>query len=82
MSTPDPEYTEEARNAKTQGTCTLWLIVDTTGHPRDIRVVRGLGFGLDTKAMEAVKQWRFDPALKEGKPVNVQISVEVDFRLY
>jgi protein TonB len=82
VSTPDPEYTEEARNAKTQGTCTLWLIVDTTGHPRDIRVVRGLGFGLDTKAMEAVKQWRFDPALKEGKPVNVQISVEVDFRLY
>ena len=45
-------------------------------------MVRGLGFGLDTKAMEAVKQWRFDPALKEGKPVNVQISVEVDFRLY
>ncbi len=82
VSTPDPEYTEEARNAKKQGTCTLWLIVDTTGHPRDIRVVRGLGFGLDTKAMEAVKQWRFDPALKEGKPVNVQISVEVDFRLY
>jgi periplasmic protein TonB len=82
VSTPDPEYTEEARNAKTQGTCTLWLIVDTTGHPRDIRVVRGLGFGLDTKAMDAVKRWRFDPALKEGKPVNVQISVEVDFRLY
>jgi protein TonB len=48
----------------------------------NIRVVRGLWFGLDTKAMEAVKQWRFDPALKEGKPVNVQISVEVDFRLY
>ena len=45
-------------------------------------MVRGLGFGLDAKAMEAVKQWRFDPALKEGKPVNVQISVEVDFRLY
>jgi TonB family protein len=45
-------------------------------------VVRGLGFGLDTKAMEAVKHWRFDPALKEGKTVNVKISVEVDFRLY
>lgn len=80
--TPDPEYTEEARRAKTQGTCTLWLIVDAAGHPRDIRVVRGLGFGLDAKAMEAVKQWRFDPALKDGKPVNVQISVEVEFRLY
>ena len=82
ISTPDPEYTEEARRAKTQGTCTLWLIVDATGHPRDIRVVHGLGFGLDAKAMEAVKQWRFDPALKDGRPVSVQISVEVEFRLY
>ena len=82
VSTPDPEYTEEARRAKTQGTCILWLIVDAAGHPRDIRVVRGLGFGLDAKAIEAVKQWRFEPALKDGKPVNVQISVEVGFRLY
>jgi periplasmic protein TonB len=80
--TPDPEYTDEARLAKTQGTCTLWLIVDADGNPRDIRVVRGLGFGLDAKAMEAVKHWRFDPALKDGKPVNVQISVQVEFRLY
>jgi periplasmic protein TonB len=82
ISTPDPEYTEEARNAKTQGTCILWLIVDDQGRPRDIRVVRGLGFGLDTKAVEAVKQWKFQPALKDGRPVNVQISVEVGFRLY
>jgi len=82
ISTPDPEYTEEARRAKTQGTCILWLIVDAEGRPRDIRVVRGLGFGLDVKAIEAVKQWRFEPAQKDGKPVNVQISVEVGFRLY
>ncbi len=82
ISTPDPEYTEEARNAKTQGTCILWLIVDDQGHPRDIRVVRGLGFGLDARAIEAVKQWRFQPALKDGHPVNVQISVEVGFKLY
>jgi len=82
VSTPDPEYTEEARRAKTQGTCVLWLIVDAEGRPRDIRIVRGLGFGLDAKAIEAVKQWRFEPALKDGKPVNVQISVEVGFRLY
>jgi len=82
ISTPDPEYTEEARRAKSQGTCILWLIVDAEGRPRDIRVVRGLGFGLDAKAIEAVRQWRFQPALKDGKPVNVQISVEVGFRLY
>ena len=60
----------------------LWLIVDDQGRPRDIRVVRGLGFGLDAKAIEAVKQWRFQPAMKDGHPVNVQISVEVGFRLY
>jgi len=82
IATPDPEYTEEARNAKTQGTCILWLIVDDHGNPRDIRVVRGLGYGLDAKAIEAVKQWRFQPAEKDGHPVNVQISVEVGFRLY
>jgi len=80
--TPDPEYTDEARRAKTQGTCTLWLIVDAVGRPRDIRVLHGLGFGLDAKAMEAVQQWRFDPALKDGKPVSVQISIEVEFKLY
>jgi TonB family protein len=82
VSAPDPEYTEAARNAKTQGTCILWLIVDDQGHPRDIRVVRGLGFGLDQKAIDAVEQWRFQPALKDGRPVSVQIRVEVGFRLY
>jgi protein TonB len=81
LSTPDPEYTEEARNAKTQGTCVLGLIVDDQGHPRNIRVIRSLGFGLDAKAIDAVKQWRFQPAKKDGQPVNVQISVEVEFRL-
>jgi periplasmic protein TonB len=82
ISTPDPSYTEEARRAKTQGTCILGLIVDAEGHPRDIRVIRGLGSGLNSKAIEAVGQWRFKPAMKEGKPVNVQISVEVSFLLY
>ena len=82
ISSPDPDYTEEARRAKKQGTCVLWLIVDSAGHPRDIRVVRGLGLGLDAKAVEAVQQWRFQPALKDGKPVDVQISVEVEFHLY
>jgi protein TonB len=82
ISAPDPDYTEEARKAKKQGTCVLWLIVDAAGRPRDIKVVRGLGLGLDAKALEAVQQWRFQPALKDGKPVDVQISVEVEFHLY
>jgi periplasmic protein TonB len=79
---PDPEYSEEARKAKYQGTCVLWLIVGPDGHPRDIRIARSLGLGLDEKAIEAVKQWKFEPAMKDGKPVAVQINVEVDFRLY
>ena len=82
ISAPDPDYTEEARRAKKQGTCVLWLIVDSAGRPRDIRVIRGLGFGLDEKALQAVKQWKFQPALKDGRPVDVQISVQVEFHLY
>jgi periplasmic protein TonB len=79
---PDPEYSEEARKAKYQGTCVLWLIVGPDGKPRDIRVSQTLGLGLDEKAIEAVKQWKFEPAMKDGKPVAVQITVQVDFHLY
>jgi periplasmic protein TonB len=79
---PDPEYSEEARKAKFQGTCVLWLVVGPDGRARDIRVTRSLGLGLDEKAIEAVKQWKFEPAMKDGKPVAVEINVEVSFRLY
>jgi len=79
---PDPEYSEEARKAKYQGTVILYLIVAADGRPRDIRIVRSLGLGLDEKAMEAVKTWKFEPAMKDGHPVSVQINVEVSFRLY
>src|SRR5207253_1097235 len=79
---PDPEYSEEARKAKYQGTCVLWLIVGPDGKPRDIKVSRNLGMGLDEKAIQAVKTWKFEPAMKDGKPVAVEISVEVEFRLY
>ena len=79
---PDPEYSEEARKAKYQGTVVLGLVVGPDGRPRDMKVLRSLGLGLDEKAIEAVKNWRFDPAVKDNKPVAVYISVEVDFRLY
>ena len=82
LQTPDPEYSEEARKAKYQGVCILWLIVGPDGHPRDVKVARSLGMGLDQKAIEAVKKWTFEPAMKDGKPVAVQINVEVNFRLY
>lgn len=82
LNTPDPEYSEEARKAKYQGTVVLWLIVDQNGRPRDVKVARSLGMGLDEKAIEAVRRWTFEPAQKDGKPVAVQINVEVNFRLY
>jgi protein TonB len=79
---PDPEYSEEARKAKFMGVCALSLIVGADGRPRDIEVARSVGLGLDEKAIEAVKMWKFDPATKDGKPVAVRINVEVTFHLY
>lgn len=79
---PDPEYSEEARKAKYQGVCVLSLIVGPDGKPRDVKIARSLGLGLDEKAIEAVNQWKFEPAQKDGKPVAVAINVEVTFRLY
>jgi periplasmic protein TonB len=81
LATPDPEYTEQAREAKLQGMCVLGLIVGADGKPRDIRVIRKLGMGLDEKAMVAVSQWTFAPATKDGTAVPVQISVQVSFKL-
>ena len=79
---PDPEYSEEARKAKYQGTVVLWMIVGPDGRARDIRIQRSVGMGLDEKAIEAVKTWKFEPARKDGHAVAVQINVEVSFRLY
>ena len=79
---PSPDYSEEARKAKYQGTVVLWLIVDANGRPRDVKVARSLGMGLDQKAIEAVRNWKFQPAMKDGTPVAVQINVEVNFHLY
>jgi len=80
--TPDPEYSEEARKAKFQGVVVLWLVIGPDGRPHEIRVARPLGMGLDEKAIEAVRTWRFEPAKKDGQPVAVQMNVEVSFRLY
>jgi len=77
----DPEYSEEARKAKYGGTVLLRLVVDATGHVRDVQVVRSLGLGLDEKAIEAVNKWKFQPGTKNGVPVAVMATVEVNFRL-
>jgi protein TonB len=79
---PEPEYSEEARKAKYQGDVVLWVVIGPDGRTRDVRVQRSLGMGLDEKAMETVRSWRFEPATKDGQPVAVQVNIEVAFRLF
>lgn len=82
--TPDPDYPESLRKGKhkIQGTCMLGIIVDKEGLVQDVHVTRSLNKQLDQNAIDAVKHWKFTPAMRDGKPVAVLTSVEVDFRLY
>jgi len=77
----EPEYSEPARKVKQQGTVILAVDVGIDGQPHNIRIVRGLGLGLDEKAIDAVTSWRFRPALSNGRPVAAPITIEVNFRL-
>jgi periplasmic protein TonB len=83
ISQVDPEFSEEARKAKFQGLCVLSIIVEPDGTPSNIRVSSSLGMGLDEKAIEAVKKWKFRPSMKDGRPVRYgPVEVDVDFHLY
>lgn len=82
MYGPDPEFSEEARKAKFQGTVVLWVVVGPDGRTHEIRIQRSLGMGLDERAILAIRQWRFEPGRKDGIPVAVMVNVEVNFRLY
>jgi TonB family protein len=77
----EPEYTEEARKAKYQGTVLLSALVASDGTVSDIKVLRAIGLGLDEKAKEAVAKWRFKPASQDGQPIDMETEVEVSFRL-
>jgi TonB family protein len=77
----DPEYSEEARKAKYSGTVLLQLVVDVDGKAKSIHVLKGVGLGLDEKAVEAVQKWKFTPGKKGGQAVPVYATVEVNFRL-
>lgn len=80
---PRADYTEEAVKAKYQGSVILAAIVSPDGRASDIHVSKGLGLGLDEKAVEAVHNWRFKPALgPDGKPVAMEVSIEVVFHLF
>jgi TonB family protein len=77
----EPEYSEEARAAKYQGTVLLKVVVDVDGRAKDIQVLNGLGLGLDEKAVMAIQQWKFKPGERDGAPVPVQAQIEVNFKL-
>ncbi len=77
----EPEYSEEARKAKFQGSVVLYIEVDPEGRAQNVRVVHSLGLGLDEKAIEAVRKWKFRPGYRNGRPVTVAATVEVNFRL-
>jgi TonB family protein len=77
----EPQYSEEARLAKYSGTVVLYLEIGPDGLAHNLRVVEGLGLGLDEKAVEAVRSWRFTPGTKNGEPVTVAAHIEVNFRL-
>jgi TonB family protein len=82
IHTPDPEYTATARQKLVTGIATLLAVINEQGVPEVLEVVKGLGEGLDTQALVAVADWRFRPAVKDGKPVAVMINVDVSFKLY
>jgi TonB family protein len=76
-----PAYSKQARQQRIEGTVLLYIQVDPRGRAINMRVLHSLGVGLDEKAMEAVRKWKFNPGMKDGEPVTVEAQVEVNFRL-
>jgi TonB family protein len=81
LSKDEPEYSEEARRAKIQGTVMLRIEIDQRGQVRNVSITHGLGLGLDERAIDAVRHWKFRPATRNGKPAVSSAVVEVNFRL-
>jgi len=79
---PNPEFTEQARKAQIEGTVILKVTVDASGNVADVKVTKGLGSGLDEKAIEAVRTWKFKPGTEDGTPVKSEVDVEVSFHLF
>lgn len=82
LSIVDPKYTDAARKAKINGSVVVAVAINEEGGVDDVKIVRGLGYGLDQNAMDAARQSKFKPATKDGIPVPVQINMEMTFKLY
>ena len=81
VSAPEPSFTEEARQGKVSGKVVVYLQVNPEGRPMHVRVIEGLGMGLDEKAAEAVRQYRFKPATRDGHPVTVEMNIAMKFQI-
>jgi TonB family protein len=82
LQTADPEFTEWARRMKISGNTMVSLMVDEDGSVSHVSVVRPAGMGLDEKAVEAVQKYKFEPATRDGKPVKVDLNIEVNFQIF
>jgi TonB family protein len=82
LYTPEAHYTPEAKKAEIKGKCLVSFIVDQQGMPKNIRIIQSLDTGLDQNAMDAVAKYRFKPAMRNGEPVSVVLTSEVNFQLY
>ncbi|HLW55256.1 MAG TPA: energy transducer TonB [Candidatus Angelobacter sp.] len=80
--TPEPEFSEEARRKKYQGTVMTSIVIDKSGNVTSVRVEQALGYGLDQKAVEYIRRWRFQAARRNGQPVSARLKVEVEFHLF
>ncbi len=78
---PEPAFTDEARRERFEGTCVVSLVIDEQGNATRVEVVVPVGHGLDEKAVEAVKRYRFKPATLQGKPVPLRVNIEVHFKV-
>jgi TonB family protein len=77
----NPQYSEQARQAKFSGSVEVYCILEKNGTPSHVRVVKGVGMGLDEKAVEAVSQYKFRPAMLHGQPIRVDLYIQVDFHI-
>jgi len=81
IKSPDPRYSKEAAKKKIQGVVVVAAVIGPDGFVKDVRVVHGLGYGLDEEAVKTVRRWRFQPALKDGTPVAYELGIECHFRM-
>ena len=80
--TPEPDFSEIAKYEAYQGVVVVNVIVGTDGNVHHVRLLRPLGMGLDENAQSTVQAWRFQPAMRNGQPVAVEMNIEIAFNLY